>query len=48
MAVDGQNGGFTGLLELADMLLGVALKVAQGVDIGEVDSNNINLHEIAC
>ncbi len=48
LAVDGQHGWRAGLFELGDMVAGVALKIAQGVDVREVHGHAVNLHEIAC
>ena len=41
LTIDGQNGGVTRRLERLDMDLRVSLKVAQGMDVGEVDGHNM-------
>lgn len=47
LAVDGQHGGRPGLLQLGDMVAGVALEIAQGVDVREVNDHTANLHEMS-
>ena len=48
LAVHGENGRFAGLLQLANYVLGVSLEFAKRLNIGEVETHALNLHEIAC
>lgn len=47
-SVHRENGRLTGLLKPADVVLGIALKIAQGMDIGDMEGHALNLHAIAC
>jgi hypothetical protein len=44
VAVHREDSGFACLLQLPDVVLRVPLKVAQGMDLGEVYSHAFNLH----
>lgn len=48
LAIHCEDGGFPGLFQLANEVLRISLKIAQGVDVCEIEAHALNLHEIAC
>ena len=46
LAVYREDSGLPGFFKLANHILSVSLKFAQGVDVGKIQTHTMNLHEI--